>query len=172
MTGRLNTRGRSVGRRDPESGRVRFNLPVLLTLEDGTQAPVDFQFAGQIPILDGVPDDFSFGLIQDAPVGPSGIPPIIVIRRHDVIPLPVEDCPPIPGGIDKFPSTAGFSLELASNPGIRYNVRASSAGLPDAVVERKQQVGNTIETEIVSLSLQGNVPGLGRISIVESPTLV
>ncbi len=174
MTGALSPSTQAgAGQRDA-AGNVRFDLPAILTLPNGVQAPVKFKFAGRIPINDNVVGDFDFDIIEPVPIGPPIGPPIIIIRRHRVFPPP--PCPPIPAGDDIFPSTAGFSLMFPSTvvPGPQNgevnHVRLSSAGLPDAIVRRQEQVGDTIETELISLSLRGNVSGLGLISVIESPT--
>ena len=81
----------------------------------------------------------------------------------------------LPPGTDAFPSTAKIVVQSFFDPGsdpfIWY---LSSAGLPDTVVQRGQQVGDTIQTEIVSLSLQGTHPSLGPINVhldPDQPTL-
>ena len=76
---------------------------------------------------------------------------------------------PILAGVDTFPSTGSFNLNLGEvgivvpgGPVVMVNL--SSAGLPDAIVERQTQVGTTIETEIVSLQLKGVSP-LGPVEV-------
>jgi hypothetical protein len=52
-----------------------------------------------------------------------------------------------------------------------FVVRLSSAGLPDAQVQRSAQVLNTIETELLQLDLAGFHPRVGPILLTESPSL-
>jgi len=83
---------------------------------------------------------------------------------------PQLPCPPIPAGMDSFPSTGKVILEypIGSAPQV---VRLSSAGLPDAMVQRGPQVGNEIQTEMLSMNLQGFIPGSGAVMIRESAIL-
>jgi hypothetical protein len=85
---------------------------------------------------------------------------------------PSAACPPIPAGTDAFPSTAMLVMEdltQATTP--RGIVRLSSAGMPDTLVSRQQQVGPTIQTEILSLELTGSHPLMGPISVHLNPLM-
>jgi len=79
-------------------------------------------------------------------------------------------CAPLAGGIDGFPSTAKFVIDGTSS-GEPFVVRLSSAGLPDALVQRAPQVLDTIDTELLQLELAGFHPRVGPIVLTESPTL-
>ncbi|MCP3982157.1 MAG: hypothetical protein GY716_22855 [bacterium] len=89
---------------------------------------------------------------------------------------PSAGCPPLPAGIDVFPSTAKLVLQLdtMTEPIV---VRLSSADLPDAVVDRGPMIGNTIDVELVEAELGGFHPQLGGVvarigsSLGLSPTL-
>jgi hypothetical protein len=80
-----------------------------------------------------------------------------------------DGCLPISAGLDSFPSTAKLVVDQ-SGFGEPFVVRLSSAGLPDAQLQRAAQVGDTIATELLQLELAGFHPDLGAIIARESPT--
>lgn len=82
-------------------------------------------------------------------------------------------CPPIPGGIDQFPSTAKVVIELfpplvIGPPAV---IRLGSAGLPDSIIQRAPQIGNEIATEMMQLELRGVGVLAGTVVLRESPGL-
>lgn len=80
-------------------------------------------------------------------------------------------CPPIPGAIDQFPSTAKVVIELFPPLpiGPPTVIRLGSAGLPDSIVQRAPQVGGEITTEMMQLELRGVSALAGRVVLHESP---
>lgn len=82
----------------------------------------------------------------------------------------VHGCAPLAGGIDSFPSTARLVID-GTSLGQPFIVRLSSAGLPDAQVQRAPQLLDTIDTELLQLELAGFHPRVGPITLTESPTL-
>jgi hypothetical protein len=81
-----------------------------------------------------------------------------------------EECAPLPARDDAFPSTAKLVLQLAdgTHP---FVVRLSSADLPDTIVRRHAQVGDTIDTEILSMDLAGFHPRTGPIQVSLNPAI-
>lgn len=61
---------------------------------------------------------------------------------------------------DTFPSGATAVIELTGLP--PFTLQLSSQGLPDAVVQRGPLVGDTIETEMLSLQLRGTTTIFGQ----------
>ncbi|MCP3981949.1 MAG: hypothetical protein GY716_21815 [bacterium] len=83
--------------------------------------------------------------------------------------VPDDGCD-IPPGDDIFPSTAKLVLQL-DNQTDPIVVRLSSANQPPAVVHRGPKIGNTIDTEILSMELVGHHPDLGgEIRVRQSAT--
>jgi len=78
---------------------------------------------------------------------------------------PGAGCPPIPAGLDIFPSTAKLVLQLTDASGPPFVVRLSSTNAPDAVVQRGSQSGRTVQTEILSMDLSGFHPSIGRVVV-------
>jgi len=78
-------------------------------------------------------------------------------------------CPPLSGGTDTFPSTAKLVLD-DSGVGQPFVVRLSSAGHPDAIVQRTAQAGATIATQLLQMELSGYHPRVGTITLRQSPT--
>jgi hypothetical protein len=82
-------------------------------------------------------------------------------------------CTPIGGGTDNLPLT----LTLVINDGgfaEPFVARASTAGQPDAVVQRDPEIGGTIETEITQLQATGFHPRTSDLTVRRStaqPTL-
>jgi hypothetical protein len=74
-------------------------------------------------------------------------------------------CPGIPAGTDIFPSTAKLVLDILIDTGEPFVVRLSSADLPDSVVQRQPQVGDTMDVELVSGQMGGFHPRTGGIEV-------
>ncbi|HLG16366.1 MAG TPA: hypothetical protein VJH03_17940 [Blastocatellia bacterium] len=88
----------------------------------------------------------------------------VAISGASHTPNPRPAITPIPAGTDIFPSTMVIDLREDFIPGSPTEmIQLSSAGLPDGVVQRQPQAGNTIDTEMLSLQLQGMSPNLGPI---------
>lgn len=68
-----------------------------------------------------------------------------------------------PPGTDQFPSGARINYTIDLPSSFTEEIELTSAGLPDAVVQRGPLTGGTISTEIVSMELQGTSPRLGRV---------
>ncbi len=85
---------------------------------------------------------------------------------------PLGTCPPISAGVDVFPSTGMIVLEQYFGPGSDpFDGRISSAYLPDTVIQRGTQSGDTIPTEMVQLELAGYHPFTGTMYVHQHSTL-
>jgi hypothetical protein len=80
-------------------------------------------------------------------------------------------CSPIPPGHDAFPSTGKIVLELLPpfGNGTPEVIRLGSSGLPNTLVQREGQVGNSIATELVQLELTGVGALAGKVALHEDP---
>lgn len=84
--------------------------------------------------------------------------------------VPLGSCPPLAPGLDIFPSTGKVVIQLFGPGSDPFIGRLSSAGFPDAIVQRGIQVGDTVPTEILQLELVGVHPALGEIRVHQSST--
>jgi len=78
-------------------------------------------------------------------------------------------CPPLPAGIDTFPSALTLVINN-SGVGEPFVMRLSGADHPDAEVERDAQSGDTIAIELTWLELSGFQPRVGAVTVRGSTT--
>jgi hypothetical protein len=76
-------------------------------------------------------------------------------------------CPPLGAGSSSFPATATLVLD-DQGFGPPFVLRLSSAGHPDAVLQRAAQAGDVIDVQLVQLELAGFHPLLGAVTLRES----
>ena len=80
-------------------------------------------------------------------------------------------CAPLGAGSDAFPATATLVLD-DQGFGEPFILRLSSAGHPNAVLQRSAQTGSTIAVQLQQLELSSFHPLLGTVTLRESATAV